>query len=265
MTHIQWTNETINFWLGCQKVGDGCKFCYMYRNQTKYGKDPTQVVRVSHYTNESKLAKLTKPSMIFTCSYSDFFIDKADQWREEAWNVIRAHPEHVWQILTKRPERIMDCLPEDWGMGWDNVWLGVSIESQKYLDRAYTLEAIPAKTRFISAEPLLSEIDFSAHQQLLRSFHWCIIGGESGDDDGEWRYRECKMEWIEKIIHDMHSNNNAVFVKQLGTHLAKQMNLSDQYFGGNILEWPINLQVREWPLSLKGHLARYNNKLKGTL
>src|SRR6186997_748421 len=139
MTHIQWTNETINPFMGCEKVSEGCKNCYMYRLLSSWGLDPSIVRKVSDKTNLDKLKRLTEPSLIFTCSLSDFFIDKADQWRDKAWDMIRAYPQHVWQILTKRPERIMQCLPNDWGDGWDNVCLGVSIESSKYFERAYTL------------------------------------------------------------------------------------------------------------------------------
>jgi len=156
------------------------------------------------------------------------------------------YAQHQWQILTKRPERIIQCLPGDWGDGWDNVWLGVSVESQQYLHRAHTLAKIPAKTRFISAEPLLGEIDLKQLGSELDMFHWCIIGGESGNDTGKYRYRECRQEWIEKIIDDLRDTNIAVFVKQTGTYLAKQMGCKDRH-GGDIDEWPEHLRIREFP------------------
>ncbi len=244
-TKIQWTDATVNFWTGCKKVSDGCKFCYMYRDKERYGKDPTTVLRTSDTTFKQAL-KWTESKRIFTCSWSDFFIDEADQWREDAWDVIRRTPQHSWQILTKRPDRIIQCLPEDWGDGWENVWLGVSIESQKYMHRAETLAKIPAKTRFISAEPLLGELDLKQLGPALDSFHWCIIGGESGNENGKYRYRECKQEWIEKIINDLRDTNVAVFIKQMGTNLAKQMGLKDRH-GGDIDEWPEHLRIREFP------------------
>ncbi len=243
-TKIQWTDATVNFWTGCRKVSDGCKFCYMYRDKERYGQDPTNVLPTSDNTF-NKALKWDEPKLIFTCSWSDFFIEEADQWRQDAWDVIRDTPHHNWQILTKRAERIIECLPDDWGDGWDNVWLGVSIESQKYMHRAETLANIPAKTRFISAEPLLRELDFKQLQEL-DNFHWCIIGGESGNATGKYRYRECKQEWIEKIIDDLRYTKVAVFVKQMGTHLAKQMRLNDRH-GGDIDEWPLNLRIREFP------------------
>jgi protein gp37 len=179
---------------------------------------------------------------------SDFFIEEADEWRDDAWKVIKQTPQHQWQILTKRPERIMQCLPKDWGDGYENVWLGVSVESQDYLYRAKILSEIPANIRFISAEPLIGEIDINKWEDknVLDVFQWCIIGGESGNDWGKYRYRECKVEWIEKIMADFKKRGIKVFVKQLGTYLKKKMNLKD-WHGGNISEWPAPLRLREFP------------------
>ncbi len=225
---IQWTDATVNFWTGCKKVSEGCKFCYMHRDKERYGQDPTIIKRTADNTFRQAL-KWKEPRRIFTCSWSDFFIEDADQWRKEAWDIIRATPQHSWQILTKRPERMIQCLADDWEDGWENVLLGVSIEIQKYLERVEVLAKIPAHTRFISAEPLLDELDFSNHTQLLEKFHWCIIGGESGNNTGLWRYRECKVEWFEKIIHDLQDTGVSLFVKQMGTHIAKMQKYKDRH------------------------------------
>ena len=107
---ISWTGPTWNPWTGCEKVGPLCKHCYMYREKDRKGLDPSTVVRSSNKTFNKPLS-WRNPELIFTCSWSDFFIDKADEWREGAWSVIRNTPQHVYQILTKRPERINQCLP----------------------------------------------------------------------------------------------------------------------------------------------------------
>ena len=255
LTKIQWANATINFWMGCSKVSPGCKFCYMHRIIDGDGKDPSIVRKVSISTIAWKLRVLNEPALIFTCSMSDFFIEDADKWRDWAWDIIRKHPQHQWQILTKRPERILQCLPPDWGEGWDNVWLGVSIENEDYFYRAEILSKIPAKIRFISAEPLLDELDLlqlKSGRRIIDDFHWVIIGGESGNDIGKYLYRECKVEWMMKIIADIknHAPHVAVFNKQLGTHLAKQMKLKDKH-GGNWDQWPTELKVREFPKGIE--------------
>lgn len=237
---IQWTDATWNPWHGCVKVSPGCKFCYMYRDKDRYGQDPTHVMRSK--SNFNQPLKWKEPRLIFTCSWSDWFIEQADEWRDEAWRIIKDTPHHTYQILTKRPERILECLPDDWDDGYENVWLGVSIESDEQYWRKYALEEVSAAKRFISFEPLIKEIMI----EDSRGMDWIIIGGESGNEEGKWKYRPCEIEWIEKLINDGHAWGVDVFVKQLGTHIAKQLNLKDRH-GGNIEEWPEQLRVREMP------------------
>lgn len=247
-TNIQWTDVTWNIARGCTKVDEDCKFCYMYRDSfdsTRY--NPLQVVRTKTVFNLP--LRIKEPSKIFTCSLTDFFHEDIDSYRNEAWDIIRKCPQHTFQILTKRPERITDNLPADWGEGWDNVWLGTSVGSQKSVYRIDQLEPVISKTKFISFEPL--------HGELVEKFvgyvDWIIIGGESGNETGKYRYRECKIEWIEKIVDAYQLSNNylcdrpcAIFVKQLGTYLSKQLGMSDRH-GGNIEEFPKHLQIREFP------------------
>lgn len=110
-TKIEWADATVNFWMGCKKVSAGCKNCYMFRDLGRWGKDGGLVSKVKPSTIKSILRKLDKPSRIFTCSFSDFFIEEADAWRSEAWATIKSHPQHTWLILTKRAQRINECLP----------------------------------------------------------------------------------------------------------------------------------------------------------
>lgn len=239
---IQWTDATVNFWTGCIKVSDGCKFCYMYRDKERYGQDPRKVVRTRPHTFNAAL-KWPEPKKIFTNSWSDFFIEEADAWREDAWNIIRRTPQHQWQILTKRPERIVACLPNDWGEGYPNVWLGVSVENDENRWRIGMLRKIPAKIRFISVEPILNPFRL---KDRLEGIHWVIIGGESGNDQGKYRYRPSQVFWYSDLVRDCLQAEVAVFVKQLGTHLAKELSLDDRH-GGNIEEWPEVLQIRQFP------------------
>lgn len=253
---IEWTQDTWNPWKGCIKISHGCKFCYMYRDQTKYGNDPKSISR-SKTTFRDPL-KWKEPRLIFTCSWSDFFIEEADQWREEAWEIIRQTPHHTYQILTKRPERIMDCLPDDWGDGYENVWLGISVENQDvYLYRVQSLIDVPAKVRFLSMEPLLESVDlylnfyasmFDFSKFIYEKIDWVIVGGESGNENGKFKYRSCEIAWIKSIIQQCNSFGIPVFVKQLGTHLSNTMQLTRH---GKIMEeWPKELQVRDMPKSL---------------
>ncbi len=246
-TTIQWTDYTVNFWHGCKKVSAGCKFCYMYRDKEKYGQDPEVIVKRDFNIIRRELKKLPAGYKIFTCSWSDFFIKEADGWREEAWQIIKENPQLQWQILTKRPERIKKHLPKDWGDGYNNVWLGVSVENDSIsvTQRIVYLRLVPAKIKFISFEPLIGSMFYS----FVADVSWIIIGGESGNDKGLYKYRPCKLEWIEFVV-DSYRNQHpgtAVFVKQLGTHLSKELKMSDRH-GSNINEFPAHLQIRGFPI-----------------
>lgn len=214
----------------------------MFRDATRYGFDASALRRTKPDTFERPL-KVYEPKLIFTCSWSDFFHPDADAWRADAWDVIRRTPWHRWQILTKRPERISQCLPDDWGEGWDNVWLGTTVENNQSVSRIETLRQIPAKVRFISAEPLLADVDF----QSLEGVHWVILGGESGNKKGQFRYRPMEIEWLESGIRQCQDQKAPVFVKQLGTYQKDVLELKDRH-GGDMSEWPESYQIREMPL-----------------
>lgn len=255
---IQWTNHTWNPWHGCRKVSAGCKFCYMYRDKERYKQDPTTVLRSK--TGFHKPLSWLDPALVFTCSWSDWFIEDADAWRDEAWRIIKNTPHLTYQILTKRPERILQCLPDDWGDGYENVWLGVSVENQEaYGKRIHELCNITAKVRFLSAEPLIGPIDMGLDSgvyvfggdgdlgDIKDNIHWVIVGGESGKSTGKYRYRPCKLDWILSIIGQCYLFDVPVFVKQMGTHIANRHGYTDRH-GGDIDEWPEHLRVREMPV-----------------
>lgn len=222
---IEWTDATWNPWMGCHKVSQGCKNCYMYREQIQYGNDPS-LIRRSKTTFTAPL-KWREPKRVFTCSWSDFFIEEADEWRGEAWDIIRQTPNHTYQILTKRPENIAARLPHDWGDGWPNVWLGVSAEDQDNADRriSYLLRT-PASIRFVSCEPLLGPIDIlkaslsePPDYDFVEVFHprqtyridWVIVGGESGP-----KARTMNPYWARGLRDQCQTSNIPFFFKQWG-------------------------------------------------
>ncbi len=237
----------------------------MYReslNDTRY--NPKVVTKTKTVFNLP--LKLKEPSKIFTSSLTDFFHADCDAFRDEAWDIIRKCPQHTFQILTKRPDRISDNVPDDWGKGWDNVWIGTSSghndSEQRVRDliRARLLTGI--KTTFLSIEPMHGRITYlndfyfrgygfdqlhpTSRTKISELLDWVIVGGESGNENGKYRYRECSIDWIEYIINQCHETNTPVFVKQLGTHLAKHLKLKDRH-GGDINEWPDHLRIREFP------------------
>lgn len=224
-TGISWTDATWNPWMGCDKVSPGCDNCYMFREQKQYGHNP-EIVRRSK-TKFSEPLKWQKqrehvradleheaallPFRVFTCSWSDFFHNDADQWRDEAWDIIASTPDITYQILTKRPSRIYRHLPYGWGdEGWHNVWLGVSVELQEYIRRAEILGDIPARVRFISAEPLLGPLYFDAeYSTVLAGFQWGIVGGETSSEP-----RWMEYEWARLVFKQWERADIKRFFKQ---------------------------------------------------
>lgn len=250
-SNIQWTDATWNVARGCTKVDEDCKFCYMYRDSfdsTRY--NPLDVVRTKTVFDfplkykEIKSKCLDGNPLIFTCSLTDFFHESIDGYRNEAWDIIRKCPHLTFQILTKRPERIIDNTPKDL-LQADNIWFGTSVGSEKGKQRIYDLLKVDCKTRFVSFEPLHERVDMNLDLTDLVKIHWAIIGGESGNETGKYRYRPCKIEWIEELVNDL-SPTTAIFVKQLGTYLSKELKMSDRH-GGDISEFPEHLRIRNFP------------------
>lgn len=231
---IEWTDSTWNPWRGCDKVSPGCAHCYMFRDQRRYGRDPDVVVRAADPTFYApvKSKKWVEERercvadhgrhLVFTCSWSDVFHPAADDWRPEFWEIIRRTPRSTYQVLTKRPERIAECLPEDWGEGYPNVWLGVTIENRRFVGRADQLREVPAPVRFISAEPLLGPLvcdapggqwrdGYQGHQLDLSEIDWLITGGESGAG-----HRPFDPAWAADLRGECAAEGVAFFHKQNG-------------------------------------------------
>ncbi len=194
----------------------------MFAAQQRYGHDPSIVVRTKTWTEPLKWQRAAeneaKLEMVFTCSWSDWFHENADQWRDEAWSLVRRCPNLVFQILTKRPERILNHLPRDWSDGYQNVWLGVSIENDDYAWRADCLREIPARVRFISAEPLLGSLP----SLTLDGIHWLIVGGESGPG-----FRHMESQWARSLRDRALKAGVAFFFKQSSAHRTEMGTLLD--------------------------------------
>lgn len=242
-TKISWTESTWNPWRGCTKVSAACKFCYMYRIYNNRGINPELVVRQDLVFD----APLRDPKgkFIFTCSMSDFFHENADEWRNEAWEVIRKCPHHTFLILTKRPERVKDCLPENWNKeNFGHVWLGVTIESQKELHRIHTLSEVPCAIRWVSFEPLLGEIKLS--EEETKKIHWAIIGGESGS---KAQARKSELSWFNSLIFQLMGAGVAVFFKQFGSQYHyDDLKLRDWHGEQYCDRFPDMYKIRQYPI-----------------
>jgi len=203
----------------------------MFREQTRYGNDPNVVVRAADGTFNAPM-RWKEPRRIFTCSWSDFFIEEADDWRGAAWTVIFETRHHTYQILTKRPERMLRdaLLPFADGVPM-NTWLGVSVENNKFYKRIEDLQKVKAKVRFLSIEPLLGPMA----DVPLDGIGWVIVGGESGAN-----FRPLNLDWVRQIRDRCIERGVPFFFKQ---HSAVQPKALGRLLDGR--EW------NEFPFSEK--------------
>jgi len=149
-----------------------------------------------------------KRAQVVCASMADVFDPEApDGQRERLWNLMRETTHLDWQVLTKRPERILASLPPDWGDGWHNVWLGTSVEDDRVTNRIEHLVRVPAAVRFLSLEPLIGPLP----NLPLRGIDWAIVGGESGPGA-----RPIEREWVRDIRRQCRSAKVKFFFNQWG-------------------------------------------------
>ncbi|KJU86021.1 phage protein Gp37/Gp68 [Candidatus Magnetobacterium bavaricum] len=208
---IEWTESTWNPVTGCSKVSDGCRNCYAERlaRRLKAMNNPRYVhgfdVTIHDDLIEMPL-KWKTPRIIFVNSMSDLFHEKIPiSFIKRVFDVMAEADRHIFQILTKRSERMAEIsLKLPWP---ENVWMGVTVESQRYSYRISDLEKVPAYVRFLSIEPMLSPI----LQLPLKNIDWVVVGGESGPE-----CRTMKAEWAGSVRDQCNASHVPFFFKQWG-------------------------------------------------
>lgn len=223
-SQIEWTDATWNPVAGCSLASAGCKNCYAmhmarrleamgvdkYKGLTqKRGRNVTWNGVVREDKNSLLIPyKWKKSRKIFVNSMSDLFHeDVSDDFILSVWKVMDGTPQHNYQILTKRPERMGQIVSDKIKKILPNVWLGTSVEGSEVTDRIDHLRKVPAAIRFISFEPLIDSVGLVNLSQI----HWAIVGGESGN-----RARPVKEEWIDEIYEQSIQYHTAFFFKQWG-------------------------------------------------
>jgi len=208
---IEWTEMTWNPVTGCTMISPGCAHCYAERMARRL-----QAMGQPNYRNGFELTlqphaleiplRWKKPRTIFVNSMSDLFHkDVPIEFIQRVFDVMRRANRHTYQILTKRSDRLLELDPVlDWG---EHVWMGVSVESGKYLDRIDHLRGTRAKVKFLSLEPLLGPLP----RLDLMGIDWVIVGGESGPGA-----RPMKPEWVTDIRDQCQQASVAFFFKQWG-------------------------------------------------
>lgn len=210
-SRIEWTEATWNPVTGCSKISNGCRNCYAERmamrlkamGQPKY--DDGFEVRL-HPGSLSLPLIWRKPRMIFVNSMSDLFHEEVpDEFIHSVFSVMRQAHWHTFQVLTKRAERLVTL---DGDIAWPtNVWMGVTVEEESYLERLIPLQGSGAKVKFISFEPLLGAI----HEPSLDGIDWVIVGGESGPSS-----RGMEEQWALDVRDACVSQDVPFFFKQWG-------------------------------------------------
>lgn len=225
MSNIEWTDQTWNPFVGCSKISPGCDNCYAIRMANR--------IKLPHYRSlvssmdwtgklnrapqhiVEKPLRRAKPTVFFVNSMSDIFHENAeDDWIVEAFDIMNRSPQHVFQVLTKRPARAVKKTRE-LGLVWgDHIWAGVSIEADKYaVPRSRELAKLPAKVRFVSCEPLLGALPSLPIDQL----NWVIAGGESGVSKS---VRAPDPMWFYDLRDRCRAAGVPFFFKQWGTYNA---------------------------------------------
>lgn len=214
---IEWTESTWNPVTGCTKISEGCLNCYAERmakrlqsmGQAKY-KNGFKVMPQPDCLNEPLSWK--KPQVIFVCSMSDLFHKSvSEEYIKQVFEVMNKAKWHTFQVLTKRSKRLKEIAPK---LNWTkNIWLGVTVENDNHKDRIKDLVKTPAQIKYLSVEPLLSEVK----QIPLSGIDWVIVGGESGPGS-----RPMNEEWILPIRDKCNSMNIPFFFKQWGGTNKKQ-------------------------------------------
>jgi protein gp37 len=224
LSDIEWTDATWNPIVGCAMVSPGCTNCYamrmaarlqsmgmtQYRGITRRSGDRfvwTGRLRVNERALEAPL-HWKNSKKIFVNSMSDLFQDGVDRSVvARVWEVMQRTPRHVYQILTKRPDRMREILVGLSLPVLSNVWLGASVENREFIDRIDMLRRTPARVRFISFEPLIGPVG----RVDLSAVHWAIVGGESGPNS-----RPIAEEWVDEILGQCRERGVAFFFKQWG-------------------------------------------------
>ena len=208
-----------NPWRGCHRKSEGCKYCYIHKGDSKKGADTDQVVRTDKFyapveKKKSGDYKMKSGQTVYVCFSSDFLLEDADEWRAECWDMIRERQDLHFLFLTKRIERFLQCIPKDWGDGYENVTVGCTIENQEMADaRLSIFSGLPIRHKNIICQPLIGSIRL---EQYLEGVELVVAGGESDKNA-----RPLDYEWILSLREQCIRAGTHFEFRQCGTHFIK--------------------------------------------
>ncbi len=216
-----------NPWHGCIKISEGCDNCYMYHLDAKYGKSGREIYKTGNnfdyplHKNRKGQYKIKSGEMIRVCMTSDFFLEEADDWREDAWRIMESRQDIIFFLLTKRPKRVFEHLPKNYGeqpgqWNMDNIFFNVTCENQRRADeRIPILKTLPFKHKGVLCAPLLGPIDFGVELDDGQ-INQVICGGENYDGS-----RLCHFDWVKNLRHQCEKNEVTFAFIETGTYFVK--------------------------------------------
>ena len=210
-----------NPWHGCHKKSAGCLNCYMFRRDSLYDKNSEIIKKTKDFDLGIKKRRdgsyfIESGENVYICMTSDFFIEEADQWRNQIWEIVRIRQDLHFTIITKRIERFHDCIPKDWCDGYDNVTIICTCENQATTDeRLPILLELPIKHKEIIHEPMLENINIEKYLQS-NQIKGVTCGGESGSNAREFHY-----EWILNTREQCRIYQIPFYFKQTGANFVK--------------------------------------------
>ena len=201
-----------NPWHGCIKKSEGCDHCYMYFLDKMRDQDGSNIYRTKAGFNypiqkdRKGNYKIKSGEQIRVCMTSDFFLAEADEWRDEAWELMKIRSDVIFFLLTKRPERVAEHLPKDWGDGWDNIFFNVTAENQQLADeRIPILLDLPFKHKGVMCAPFIGQVSMRKHLETGQ-IEQVLCDGENYDGA-----RPCHYDWV-KLLRQECVDNNVTFV-----------------------------------------------------
>lgn len=207
-----------NPWRGCKRYSEGCKYCYIHKGDFKRKINTNDIVKTEDfYKPIEKLKKGSykiKSGLVYLCFSSDFLIEEADLWRDECWEMIKERSDLTFLFLTKRIDRFLDCIPNDWNVGYDNVIVCCTVENQENADyKLSVFKELPIKHKCITAQPLLEKINI---EKYLDDIELVVVGGES-----DYNARALDYDWVLDIREQCIRKNVNFEFRQCGTHFIK--------------------------------------------
>lgn len=230
-----------NPWRGCHKKSEGCKNCYIHRANARKGINTDNIYKTKEFCKPIEKDnkgnyKIKSGQTVFLCFNSDFLIEEADEWRKEAWEMMKIRNDLNFFFITKRIERFMIGLPDDFEGGYDNVTVSITVENQlRANERIPIFKELPIKHKLIAIQPMLEKIDISSY--LDNTIDCVVVGGESGRDVRPLYYEwvlDVREQCIKKSVNFDFRQVGSIFVKDGNTYKIQKKYLCSQARKANI-------------------------------